>query len=276
MDSRQAASAGNWTDFHEKRVALVSAPSRFAFRLQPGMHYLTGNFGLPEEAWNNGKKTQGTVFTVTHVAEDGVRTVLYRRALEPATNATDRGLQSFDTKVPFTGQLEFATVAAHDDSSLCNAFWDNLVVGDLPATISFHDQQIVAVNATATFGFMSVKEQDSDVLFAHPSSQIVYAVPSGATRLDGTIGLLGSAYSGANKSDGATFIVEFETEAGDRKEIFRRALNPREVPDDRGKISLSVNLPSAPRGRIVLRTEPRAAGLTAFAWSYWSELRFAP
>jgi Dolichyl-phosphate-mannose-protein mannosyltransferase len=276
MESHQSTSAGNWMDFHTKRVALVRAPSQFFFRLQPGMHYLTGNFGLPDEAWNKEQKTQGTVFTVTHVADDGVRTVLYRRTLEPATNATDHGLQSFNTKVPSSGQLEFATAAAHDDNSSCDAFWDDLVVGDLPATISYHDQEIVAVNATATFGFISIKEQGSDVLFAHPSSEIVYAVPPGATRLDGAIGLLSSAYSGANKSDGATFIVEFETEAGVRKEIFRRALNPRDVPDDRGKISISVDLPSNRRGRVVLRTEPRASGLTAFAWSYWSELRFAP
>ncbi len=276
MESQKIASAGNWTDFPAKRVALVRAPSQFVFRLQPGMHYLTGNFGLPDEAWNAGEKTQGTVFTVTHIADDGVRTVLYRRTLEPATSATDRGLQPFNTKVPFTGRLEFATAAAHDDDRLCDAFWDDLVVGDFPATITYHDQQIAAVHANATFGFISIKEQGSDVLFAHPSSQIAYPVPPGANRLEGTIGLLSSAYSGANKSDGATFIVEFETEAGARKEIFRRALNPRDVPGDCGKIPLSVNLPPDRRGRIVLRTEPRAPGLTAFAWSYWSELRFAP
>jgi hypothetical protein len=96
---------------------------------------------------------------------------------------------------------------------------------------------------------------------------------AGAKRLGGKIGLVRGAYTGKGDTDGVVFVVETETSGGVRKEIFRRYLNPRAHADDRGAVPFEVNLPDAPGGKLILRTEAAPSGRVNFAWSYWRELR---
>ena len=214
----ETAFGQSFIDFHAKQVVLVHTPSRFVFRLQPGMYYLTGSLGLLDSAWNKDKKTRGVAFAITHIAGDGTRKTLYTRTLEPATVASDRGVQHFSVQLPLDGRLELTTTAAHDkDNSYGYAFWQELAAGDFPATIAYDGRELTALNATGTFGFTYIDEQGANVLFAHPSSQIVYLAPPDASRLEGVLGVLRRAYTGTNTTDGAIFIVECEAENGTRK-----------------------------------------------------------
>lgn len=80
---------------------LAHAPSLVEFDVQPGARGLSGGFGLLEGAYANpSSATDGAGFTVTHVSESGVRTVLLERSLRPVTEGADRGTQRFRLELP--------------------------------------------------------------------------------------------------------------------------------------------------------------------------------
>ncbi|MEO7701465.1 MAG: hypothetical protein ABIZ04_19755 [Opitutus sp.] len=93
--------------------------------------------------------------------------------------------------------------------------------------------------------------------------------------LTGSFGIEPGAYANqAAATDGASFRIHFTTTDGHKEELFRRDLNPRDQPEDRGSQSFSVDLPGDAAGTIELEISEGVAGSKAFDWTYWSFLRF--
>jgi len=75
-------------------------------------------------------------------------------------------------------------------------------------------------------------------------------------------------------TNGAEFILDLVGPQGTRP-IWRRFLDPRKMPSDRGRQSARVPLPPFPPGsKLVLRTDPGPFGDTAWDWVYLAYMDF--
>lgn len=125
----------------------------------------------------------------------------------------------------------------------------------------------------APYGAEAREEAGRQVYFAHAPSTLIYPVTAQAAALRGFIAIRPAAYA-ANydaPTDGAEFIVDWVGTDGARKNLFRRRLNPREEPADRGEQAFEARLPGR-AGQIELIITPGPAGNAASDWTYWSEL----
>lgn len=132
---------------------------------------------------------------------------------------------------------------------------------------------LAPVYGRAVWGALAREEAGRQVYFAHAPSVLAYAVSARAERLRGFFALRPEAYAASNTAptDGAEFIVDWVEPTGVRKNLFRRLLNPREVPADRGEQPFEVRLPGR-AGRLELIVSPGPTGNAACDWTYWSEL----
>ena len=112
-------------------------------------------------------------------------------------------------------------------------------------------------------------------LIAHAPSRLRFTRPANARRLSGNFGIEEGAFESYYRStDGASFRITFVPTAGDRQELFRQDLNPRDRSDDRGLKSFSVELPEAIDGQVELVVTAGDKDDKSFDWTYWSLLRF--
>ncbi len=95
-----------------RRVMIMHAPSEMVFEVPSGAGEINGYYGFVANAYSNGGKTNGAVFSV--VWEDGNNepTVLHERFLDPRHKVNDRGLHKFHAKVPQGRGIVYLRVSA--------------------------------------------------------------------------------------------------------------------------------------------------------------------
>jgi hypothetical protein len=85
--------------FEGQRVRLVHAPGEMVVRVPEGTRTVSGYFGLPPDTIEGDSKTDGATFRIFWT--DGRRRLeLLSRALDPAANPGDRGLQAYRLELP--------------------------------------------------------------------------------------------------------------------------------------------------------------------------------
>ncbi len=127
----------------------------------------------------------------------------------------------------------------------------------------------------APYGAMARDEAGSLVFTVHAPSILSYAVPAGATRLRGGMGIRPGAYARGkpDPTDGAEFIIAWITPTGQRHELMRRLLRPVEEPADRGVQDFDLLLPADHRGgTLELEINSGRDGRNTSDWTYWSDL----
>ncbi len=113
-----------------EKAIVMHAPSEMSFVLPPGAREVSGAFGLPPGAYENGGHSDGAEFRV--VWTDGItRTVVYSRILNPRDVPADRGLQRFT--VPLTnlagGQLRLEVgPGPHNDNGWDWSAWTDIEI----------------------------------------------------------------------------------------------------------------------------------------------------
>lgn len=80
-------------------VMVVHARGEMTFNLKEGATRATGSFGFIPGAYSDGGNTDGAEFIVFWSA-GGERQELFRRRLDPVRQAADRGLHTFDVRLP--------------------------------------------------------------------------------------------------------------------------------------------------------------------------------
>lgn len=97
------------TELEGRPILNAHAPSELVFRPAAGARHLRAVAGLPDAAFapNRDATTDGITIEILAVAPGGARQVLYRRRLDPARQAGDRGPQTIELDLPtgFTGEL---------------------------------------------------------------------------------------------------------------------------------------------------------------------------
>ena len=110
---------------------------------------------------------------------------------------------------------------------------------------------------------------DKVVAVLHAPSEMTFNLPPKAQEISGSFGFLSGAYSNGGNTNGAEFVVVWSNGL-EQAELFRRALDPVNVPGDRGLQHFKVALGHVSGGRLYLRVEPGAFGNYAWDWTGWT------
>ncbi|HVU16324.1 MAG TPA: glycosyltransferase family 39 protein [Candidatus Didemnitutus sp.] len=259
-------------DFHGKAVILAHAPSHFDFPLQEGIAGLSGSFGLMDNAWNESERTIGAVFEIIQIRPDGSQRMLMQRSLEPAKYTVDRGMIPFDIKVPqpADGILRLVTRSPEEGKNdHCYTFWSGLTASEFHTYLRFDGRNIASLEAHSDNGVSNLEEDGKPTLLAHAPSRIVFPLEPGMHHFEAEYGMLRGSFARPGDTDGAVFVVEVESAAGERRELFRRYLNPMHEGAHQSPQKLTLDLPDLPGGHLILRTEAAPSGRLVYAWSFW-------
>ena len=88
-------------------------------------------------------------------------------------------------------------------------------------------------------------------------------------------GMSEGAYNDQGDPDGAEFSVDAASATGAGQVVWRRNIEPKTTPAERGLQRIEVALP-AETVRVVLRTTPGPQGKGDWDWTYWTQLEFSP
>jgi len=110
-----------------KEVFFIHAPGEMEFAPDAAVTRLRGAVGFAPGAYTGPQKTDGVEIVIEFIAPDGTRSVLWRRTLDPAAQAADRGLQPFQVALPGPGRVLLRNlVGAHNDPSFDWTVWADL------------------------------------------------------------------------------------------------------------------------------------------------------
>lgn len=116
-----------------------------------------------------------------------------------------------------------------------------------------------------------VRAQHQDALLMHVPSELQFVVPDRATYVFGSFGFVPGAYRNGGATKGAEFRVSW-VQANEEVELFRRFVNPSEVPGDRRLRSFAERLPDKPGGRVVFQINPGRSKDTSWGWTVWTDV----
>jgi hypothetical protein len=121
--------------------------------------------------------------------------------------------------------------------------------------------------------FVAIEQYGSaDVVIVHAEGVVEMPVSGDARHLEGRFGIMPVAYN-TGDTDGVRFAVEFGSDDGTFRELYKRHLNPRAQPSDAGIHSFRVAMPTHGGGFIRLRTTNPPGSSASWDWSYWSGIR---
>jgi hypothetical protein len=86
-----------------QQALFAHPPSTIEFKVDFPATRLSGRFGFTMGAYTPPNATDGAEFLVKWIGADGRAVTLFDRLLRPATEAKDRGMQSFDVPLPSGG-----------------------------------------------------------------------------------------------------------------------------------------------------------------------------
>ena len=110
------------------------------------------------------------------------------------------------------------------------------------------------------------------VIDAHAPTDIVFAVPPGTRQAEILFGILASAYTGGQPTDGVEFQVVLVPPDSPPRVLFSRILNPVGQVADRNTQPATVALPAGAAGRLLFRTLPGPGGSITSDWAYWARI----
>jgi len=121
---------------------------------------------------------------------------------------------------------------------------------------------------------MTVKIADRDFAILHAPSRMVFDLPNGAKQLTGDFGMLETAYTGNNHSNGTHFVI-YWSDGSRRIDLYQRFLSPEEVIYDRGIQDFSVKLTHLQGGRIFFEILPGPNNNFSWDWAGWSNIKIS-
>ena len=117
------------------------------------------------------------------------------------------------------------------------------------------------------FGLDWLPHGPRKVLSAHPNTDLWLVPPAGAKQIAWNYGIFASAYEKPDAhTDGVEFSVHGELPGGQTRELYRRVLDPWQIPGDRGDQHATV--PYQPLPGEMLKFSTRPGQSSAFDWAY--------
>ena len=110
------------------------------------------------------------------------------------------------------------------------------------------------------------------LIIAHAPSELHFAMPPGASRLQAGFAMDPQSYSKANQTDGVEVEIYEQQSGGLRRRLYQRLLRPATEAGDRGPQTVELTGLKIPDGILVLRVSPGPAGNAAYDWFYWTRI----
>ena len=257
-------------------VQMLEAPGKIVFPLQGDEREAYFDYGLDPAAYEEGR-TDGVEFSVDVCQPGRAPQIVFRRLLRPRTVPEDRGTHA--ERVVLVPFVPGSTLTLHtepgpeNDSGWDWAYYSKIRFSHGPFIADqFPGFRSLPVRVDGAYA--GALEQDGGQIFMLNAPGTLEFALTGAEktlRLDG--GLLPGSYTGNGHSDGAEFIVEFKRPDGSVEPVYRRLLNPLDLPADRGTQHFTVPLPAHANGTVmIVRTGVGPAGDGSWDWTYLSGL----
>lgn len=109
----------------------------------------------------------------------------------------------------------------------------------------------------------------TQVITMQTPAEMLIRPPAGATEIHVRCGMLPNSYRNGNTTDGVVIEIREERPDGTIPTLFRRALRPLEIPDDRNEVVVDYTQATPFRGTLVFGAYPGPVGSAAFDWVYW-------
>ena len=263
---------------HEPLVEFT-APGELRFRIRAVDANVRGVFALADAA------AAGAEFAVLFADGSGEHEV-FRRVLEPATAAGDRGCQRFDFDLPGLGEgfLIFRTVPLPGARGAPPvAGWGRIAFGTM-ARQQFETKLTAGelhqwgrftalparISAFARAAALDLSGRAA--LGVHAPSEMIFPLRAGATAMTGIYGFNDNAWNNPQAhTAGAVFSIVWRSGARERP-LLERHLDPAARPADRGPQSFRVDLRGLDGGQLLLRAAPETGNSNAFGWTAWGEI----
>jgi hypothetical protein len=148
----------------------------------------------------------------------------------------------------------------------------------LPPSLAaiFEDMSPKPIRIYTSFGLSVSRDDQRGLISAHPDSRFWFKVPAGRRELFAEYMIYPGAYEDvpANEAtDGVEFTVYEVRAGGDRRVLFQRLLNPREVPADRGLQTLNATADIAAGSEVMFETGPGPRRQYSRDWAVWGRIR---
>ncbi len=132
------------------------------------------------------------------------------------------------------------------------------------AQASFANVTPAPFQAQFAFGLGHADLDGTDVISAHPDCNLWLHPPANAQQITWDFGIYSTAES---KTDGVEFVITGETPTGQRRQIYRRVLDPARHPADHGRQRAVIPYQPRPNETLIFSNRPNLG--YAFDWAYW-------
>ncbi|HEY8993866.1 MAG TPA: hypothetical protein VIM71_04225, partial [Lacunisphaera sp.] len=260
----------------QENVMMLLPPARLEWALPDDVRSVSLSFGFDPVAVLQGVSDGAEV--ILELVKDGNVRPLLRRRLDPVRQHLDRGTQTEEIVLPaFSAgtHLVLRTEAGPDGNSAWD--WTYLAGLQYRRSPSYLPEQFpgfsrVPDSVQADGASLTRNGRDSQ-LFLHAPASLSYRLGGGERRLQFAYGFLPGAYSNGGGTDGAVFRAVLMQAGQPDHTIFKRFLQPKTQPEDRGPQLETLELPqSRPGDRLVVSIDPGPAGNAAWDWTYLRRL----
>jgi hypothetical protein len=141
-------------------------------------------------------------------------------------------------------------------------------------SLGIFDRPPLSITSQEYQDVLGPPEFPMSALLLHAEGEIVFAVPSGATRFSGSFGIRKGAYTGGGQTRGVDFSIDGVWASGRRERLWYRRLDPIAQARDRGKQDVALDLPRDLPSRLVFHTGAGPDHDNRWDWSYVAAMRF--
>lgn len=200
----------------------------------------------------------------------------FRLAPAPFATSADGDLYLADEQISSAAAklkgLTFPSVTLNTQPAI-DLFADQLHDTDLSGTdLSLFSPR--PVSARSLLGISLGTERGRPVVLAHAVSELHFIPPHGATTIVAEVGLADGAFApnNASPSDGIGVEIFELLPNGLRRTLFRRDLDPAQVPEDRGPQTVRLDDAGPFTGTLVFKITPGPKNNINTDWAYWGRI----
>jgi hypothetical protein len=206
-----------------------------------------------------------TGFIINPLIEDVVDYMHFANS-QPAKLVRSIALRIPDTQLKF-----FASTAAVELSTMPSpTSGKRFFAGEIEHLL--HMFQSFPIRYTSRTPVSESTIDGREVAVLHAPSQMVFDVPPGAKFVTGKFGMLSGTYTNGGNTDGALFLV-YWSNGSERRELFRRYLDPVNQEADRRLQDFSGNITGLNGGRVYLEVQNGPNDNPSWDWSAWSNIK---
>jgi hypothetical protein len=186
-----------------------------------------------------------------------------------AMDTARRQVDTLTLEVP-QGDLKFFSETAHLELSELLSASSGQDCGERYMSVYFWMFQSYPTNYEVQAAPSEIQIAGRPAIMLHAPSTMEFAVPEGATTVSGALGFADGAYTGGGHTDGATFRILWQ-DSQQQIELYRRHLDPLNVPGDRGLQDFHVDLKGPSGGKLTLQVDPGSN--SNWDWTAWTSIK---